>query len=332
MTNPAPPTTDCPLPAMTAGEIFRYLDGGYPAGVQSALSRHVDGCDRCHAAAERAERLRGSGHATLLAALDDPASPSGPDPDQPPARPDESAHVSAMAMARFVDGTAPDPEQAAITEHLVECPQCYRQFAGMTDELNAPPKGFSAPNVALNRVKAAPSPERAAERPARPAETPALDRRPGLIERIQSAIDELLVPRWAIGLGGAVAGMLLAVLLVGTPPDRVVVPLGAGQAAVGGRVMSGMDATPPAPATTLPTPTPAFTWTAVPNATAYTLTLTNQGGDEVIKTSVEETEWTVPPGTLQSGTPYTLVVTADLENGAVVPLERLQFEIKTSSK
>lgn len=331
MTDSAPPTTDCPLPAMTAGEIFRYLDGGYPSGVQSALSRHVDTCDRCSAAAERAERLRGSGHATLLAALNDPAStphPSGSDPDQPPSHPDGSAHLSAMAMARFVDGTAPDPEQAAITEHLVECPQCYRQFAGMTEELSTPPKGFSAPQTALNRVKADPSREEAAERPAQPAETTAGERRPGLIERIQSAIDDLLVPRWAIGLGGAVAGMLVAVLLLGTPPDRVLVPLGAGQAAVGGRVMSGMDTTPPAPTTTLPTATPTFTWTAVPNAGAYTMTLTNRSGDEVIKTSVEDTDWTVPPGTLQSGTPYTLVVTADLENGAVVPLERLQFEVR----
>jgi len=326
---------------MTTGEIFRFLDDGYPAGVQSALETHTKTCARCTKAVNRARQLRRSGHATLLATLNASSGPNGslPAPDEPTDT-GRDAHLNAMALARFVDGTAPDPERVAITEHLVDCPQCYRQFAGMSEELStAPSPSFSTPDVARDRVRATPGPVAApsptpagtssGER-AEPRSEPSRTRqKPGLLERLGTLLDDLFAPRWTVGLGGAVAGVLLALLVFSTPPDRVVVPLTSGSAADSrsGRVMSGMNPAPPATAVTLPTSEPVFTWTALPSAIRYTVTITGDDGDDLLETSTAESRWASPRNLLEPGSTYVLVVTADLDGGGVASITRFQFQV-----
>jgi anti-sigma factor RsiW len=333
---------------MTTGEIFRFLDDGYPAGVQSALETHIMTCARCTKAVNRARQLRRSGHATLLATLNASVGPNGslPAPDEP-ADTGRDTHLNAMTLARFVDGTAPDPERVAITEHLVDCPQCYRQFAGMSEELSPPPSGsFTTPEAARDRVRATPGPVAApSPTPAGASSSPAgassgkraehqsepsrTRQTPGLLERMGTLLDDLFAPRWAVGLGGAVAGVLLALLVFGTPPDRVIVPLtgGSGSASGSGRVMSGMNPAPPAPAVTLPTSEPVFTWTALPSAIRYTVTITGDDGESLLETSTESSRWASPRNLLAPGSTYVLVVTADLDGGAVAPITRLRFQV-----
>ncbi len=344
----SPPTTGCPVPDMTTGEIFRFLDDGYPSGVQSALETHIETCERCTKAVNRARQLRRSGHATLLAALNASSAPNGslPAPDDS-AVTGRDAHLNAMALARFVDGTAPDTERVAITEHLVDCPQCYRQFAGMSKELSTPPSpSFSTPEAARDRVRAtpgsvatpSPTPAGAFSTPAaassgeraEPRSEPSRTQQtPGLLERVGTLLDDLFAPRWAVGLSSAVAGVLLALLVFGPPPDRVVVPLtdGSGSASGNGRVMSGMNPAPPAPAVTLPTREPVFTWTALPSAIRYTVTFTGDDGDNLLETSTTDSRWASPRDLLTPGSTYVLVVTADLDGGAVAPITRLRFQV-----
>lgn len=335
---------------MTTGEILRFLDDGYPAGVQSALETHIKTCASCTKAVNRARQLRRSGHATLLATLNASSGPNGslPAPDDP-AVTGRDAHLNAMALARFVDGTAPDPERVAITEHLVDCPRCYRQFAGMNEELSTPPPpSLSTPEAARDRVRAtpgsvaapSPTPAGASSTPAgassgkRAEPTPRLEpsrtrQKPGLLERMGTLLDDLFAPRWAVGLGGAVAGVLLALLVFSTPPDRVVVPLTGGSAAASGsgRVMSGMNSAPPAPAVTVPTSEPVFTWTALPNAIGYTVTITGDDGDNLLETSTTDSRWASPSDLLTPGSTYVMVVTAELEGGAIASIARLRFQV-----
>ncbi len=91
--------------------------------------------------------------------------------------------------------------------------------------------------------------------------------------------------------------------------------------------MSGMNPAPPATAVTLPTSEPVFTWTALPSAIRYTVTITGDDGDNLLETSTTDSRWASPRDLLTPESTYVLVVTADLDGGAVAPITRLRFDV-----
>lgn len=195
--------TACPIPQMSFGDISRYLQGGFDAAVQRAVSGHVMYCNSCRDELDRVKSLRKAGRhmmVTRLEANEDRGEHNGRE------------HVDEATLAAYVDNGLGETERKGITEHISNCHSCYLQYSALQKEIESPvPRPLRAPAEVTETMKLP---------VAAPRETVGWAE---LGRRVAGAFDSLINQRWTQPALAFAMGVVVMLMFI--PSPKTVVPL-----------------------------------------------------------------------------------------------------------